>query len=60
VVAVAIAVNRHLVAAGDDLFEPARISLHLLPYDEERGPRSRPFELPEERIQPTVGPVVEG
>ena len=43
-VSVAVAVDRHLVAAGDDLFEAARISLHLLPYDEERGPRSRPFE----------------
>src|SRR5919202_5116660 len=59
-VAVPVTVNRHLVPAGDYLFEPAGVAFYLLPDDEERGPRLVLLQQPEESAQPAVRAVVEG
>jgi hypothetical protein len=60
VVSVPVAVNRYLMPTKDDLLDPLRGVLHLLPDDEERGPGLDLLQQPEEAIQPPIRPVVEG
>ena len=59
VVAVPAAIDCNLVPANEDLPQPSRVALDLLPDNEERGLRSVLFQQPEERLQPEIRPLIE-
>jgi len=57
-IAVSIAVNPYLVAAGDDLPQPARVALYLFSSDKESSSRLGPFHKVEERVESSIRPIV--
>jgi hypothetical protein len=55
-----IAVNAHLVIAGDNLAQPTRVTLYLFSTDEESSARRNSFQDFEEVAKSLIWPVVEG
>jgi hypothetical protein len=53
-------VDRYLVSAGHDLPQPALVTLHLFPNDEECSPRLGLLQQLQESFQLTVWPIIEG